>query len=338
MPQKTSLFSQYTLDYPNRDPDKISVYAVGWISIALLGLCVMFADIPAGVLLIVFFGLILTGIMLWKNPDVFDIKRKQNIPWMIAAYSLLYISTVTFAYFHWQDGQQRSLSACIISAVLISLLLFYILYRWQRKVSTEDALKHLQKEQNQSFSSLQEKIEKTTEDSLKQIQEKQEQFEKSTGDSLEQIHAKTEQSVSSLQVLQEQFAKSAEELKQKLHPDIKYADFDKWKTIPDSVDRILEVLEDEFYYSKTELKKLSRDTIRINIQTRLKENHAEQRKANNAHFYRTIDIAAEAAKEFSNLSATTILAELNLVASPGDNLQRAKKQKVQRSSEDFDKK
>ena len=52
--EKTSLgemisgwFSQYTLDYPNRDPDKISVYAVGWISIALLGLCVMFADIPA---------------------------------------------------------------------------------------------------------------------------------------------------------------------------------------------------------------------------------------------------------------------------------------------------
>ena len=231
-------FSQYTLDYPNRDPDKISFYVVGWISIALLGMCVMFADIAAGVLLIVFFGLILTGIMLWKNPEVFNIKKKQNIPWMMSAYSLLYLSSVTFACFHWHDGQQRSLAMCIISAMLISLLLFYILYRWQRKGSIEDSLRQLQEEQNQSFSSL-----------------------------------------------QEQFVKSTEELKQKLHPDIKYEDFDQWATIPDSVDRILEVLEEEFYYSKTELKKLSRDTIRINIQTRLKENHVEYKKANNAHFY-----------------------------------------------------
>ena len=103
MPQKTSWFSQYTLDYPNRDPDKISFYVVGWISIALLGMCVMFADIAAGVLLIVFFGLILTGIMLWKNPEVFNIKKKQNIPWMMSAYSLLYLSSVTFACFHWYD-------------------------------------------------------------------------------------------------------------------------------------------------------------------------------------------------------------------------------------------
>ena len=223
MPQKTSWFSQYTLDYPNRDPDKISFYVVGWISIALLGMCVMFADIAAGVLLIVFFGLILTGIMLWKNPEVFNIKKKQNIPWMMSAYSLLYLSSVTFACFHWHDGQQRSLAMCIISAMLISLLLFYILYHWQRKGSMED--------------------------SLKQIQEKQEQFEKTTGNSLEQLHAKTEQSVSSMQDLREQVTKSTEELKQKLHPDIKYEDFDQWATIPDSVDRILEVLEEEFYYT-----------------------------------------------------------------------------------------
>ena len=335
MPQKTSLFSQYTLDYPNRDPDKISVYAVGWISIALLGLCVMFADIPAGVLLIVFFGLILTSIMLWKNPDVFDIKRKQNIPWMIAAYSLLYLSTVTFAYFHWQDGQQRSLSACIISAVLISLLLFYILYRWQRKVSTEDALKHLQKEQNQSFSSLQEKIEKTTEDSLKQIQEKQEQFEKTTGNSLEQLHAKTEQSVSSLQVLQEQFAKSAEELKQKIHPDSKFAELDLWATVPDCVSRILEILFEDGFLTRKQIEKISRNTIRINLQNRLRESHAEVRHASNANFYKTIDIATEAVKEFPELQIATLLAELNLIASPGNALKRAKKSPVQRTSEDF---
>ncbi len=288
MPQKTSWFSQYTLDYPNRDPDKISVYVVGWISIALLGLCVMFADIPAGVLLIVFFGLILTGIMLWKNPEVFKISPVRKVPWIISAYALTYIPALAFALLYWMERKWICLSACIISALLISLLLFYILYRWQRKASMEDSLKQLEMKQDQSFSSLQEKIERSTED-----------------------------------------------LKQKLHPDIKYEDFDKWVTIPDSVDWILNVLKEEFYYSKTELNKLSRDTIRINIQTRLKENHVEYKKANNAHFYRTIDIAAEMTPIFPQLPATTISAELNHIASPGNNLQRAKKLKVQRTSEDF---
>ena len=288
MPQKTSWFSQYTLDYPNRDPDKISVYVVGWISIALLGLCVMFADIPAGVLLIVFFGLILTGIMLWKNPEVFKISPVRKVPWIISAYALTYIPALAFALLYWMERKWICLSACIISALLISLLLFYILYRWQRKASMEDSLKQLEMKQDQSFSSLQEKIERSTED-----------------------------------------------LKQKLHPDIKYEDFDQWATIPDSVDWILKVLKEEFYYSKTELKKLSRDTIRINIQTRLKENHVEYKKANNAHFYRTIDIAAEMTPIFPQLPATTISAELNHIASPGNNLQRAKKLKVQRTSEDF---
>lgn len=288
MPQKTSWFSQYTLDYPNRDPDKISVYVVGWISIALLGLCVMFADIPAGVLLIVFFGLILTGIMLWKNPEVFKISPVRKVPWIISAYALTYIPALAFALLYWMERKWICLSACIISALLISLLLFYILYRWQRKASMEDSLKQLEMKQDQSFSSLQEKIERSTED-----------------------------------------------LKQKLHPDIKYEDFDKWATIPDSVDWILNVLKEEFYYSKTELNKLSRDTIRINIQTRLKENHVEYKKANNAHFYRTIDIAAEMTPIFPQLPATTISAELNHIASPGNNLQRAKKLKVQRTSEDF---
>ena len=288
MPQKTSWFSQYTLDYPNRDPDKISVYAVGWISIALLGLCVMFADIPAGVLLIVFFGLILTGVMLWKNPEVFKISPVRKVPWIISAYALTYIPALAFALLYWMERKWICLSACIISALLISLLLFYILYRWQRKASMEDSLKQLEMKQDQSFSSLQEKIERSTED-----------------------------------------------LKQKLHPDIKYEDFDKWATIPDSVDWILNVLKEEFYYSKTELNKLSRDTIRINIQTRLKENHVEYKKANNAHFYRTIDIAAEMTPIFPQLPATSISAELNHIASPGNNLQRAKKLKVQRTSEDF---
>ena len=335
MPQKTSWFSQYTLDYPNRDPDKISVYAVGWISIALLGLCVMFADIPAGVLLIVLFGLILTGVMLWKNPEVVKITPVRKVPWIISAYALTYIPALAFAHLYWMERKWIYLAACIISAVLISLLLFYILYRWQRKVSTEDALKHLQKEQNQSFSSLQEKIEKTTEDSLKQIQEKQEQFEKTTGNSLEQLHAKTEQSVSSLQVLQEQFAKSAEELKQKIHPDSKFAELDLWATVPDCVTRILEILVEDGFLTRKQIEKISRNTIRINLQNRLRESHAEVRHASNANFYKTIDIATEAVKEFPELQIATLLAELNLIASPGNALKRAKKSPVQRTSEDF---
>ena len=149
MPQKTSWFSQYTLDYPNRDPDKISVYAVGWISIALLGLCVMFADIPAGVLLIVFFGLILTGIMLWKNPEVFKISPVRKVPWIISAYALTYIPALAFALLYWMERKWIYLSACIISALLISLLLFYILYRWQRKASMEDSLQQIQEKQEQ---------------------------------------------------------------------------------------------------------------------------------------------------------------------------------------------
>ena len=296
--EKTSLremtsgwFSQYTLDYPNRDSDKISVYAVGWICIALLGLCVMFADIPAGVLLIVLFGLILTGVMLWKNPEVFKIAPIRKVPWIISAYALTYIPALAFAHLYWLERKRIYLAACIISAALVSLLLFYILYRWQRKGSTEDSLKQLEMKQDRSFSSLQEKIEKSTED-----------------------------------------------LKQKLHPDIKYAELDRWATVPDSIGRIMEVLEDEGYYSRRALAKMSPDTLRIKIQKRLKESHAEEKRANNANFYKTIDIAAEAAKEFPELPAATILAELNLIASPGDNLQRAKKQKLQRSSEDSGKK
>ena len=302
-------FSQYTLDYPNRDPDKISVYAVGWISIALLGLCVMFADIPAGVLLIVFFGLILTGVMLWKNPEVFKIAPIRKVPWIISAYALTYIPALAFVHLYWMERKWIYLAACIISAVLISLLLFYILYRWQRKASMED--------------------------SLKQLEIKQEQFEKTTGNSLEQLHAKTEQSVSSLQVLQEQFAKSAEELKQKIHPDSKFAELDLWATVPDCVTRILEILVEDGFLTRKQIEKISRNTIRINLQNRLRESHAEVRHASNANFYKTIDIATEAVKEFPELQIATLLAELNLIASPGNALKRAKKSPVQRTSEDF---
>ena len=79
---------------------------------------------------------------------------------------------------------------------------------------------------------------------------------------------------------------------------------------------------------------MSWDTIRIKLQKLLKESNAEKRLANNAHFYRTIDIVAEAAKEFPEIPGNAILSELNLIASPGDNLQRAKKTRFQRRSED----
>ena len=117
MQKKQSWYSQYTLEYPNRDPDKISAYAVGWTSIALLGACVMFADIPAGVLLIVLLGLILTGVMLWKNPERFKIKSVRKIPWILAAFALPYLSTLIFACLYWRTGERLSVIMCIISAL-----------------------------------------------------------------------------------------------------------------------------------------------------------------------------------------------------------------------------
>ena len=291
MQKKQSWYSQYTLEYPNRDPDKISAYAVGWTSIALLGACVMFADIPSGILLIVFLGLILTGIMLGKNPERFKIRSVRKIPWILAAFALPYLSTLTFAWLYWHNGGRLSLIMCIISTVLVSMLLFYIFYRWQQRGPAEESLRQLQERQDQAFSSLSEKIERSTED-----------------------------------------------LKQKLHPDVKYAEIDKWATVPDSIALIKELLIEEDYHSWKELEKMSWDTIRIKLQKRLKESNAEKRLANNAHFYRTIDIVAEAAKEFPEIPGNAILSELNLIASPGDNLQRARKTRFQRRSEDPGKK
>ena len=291
MEKKQSWYSQYTLEYPNRDPDKISAYAVGWTSIALLGVCVMFADIPAGVLLIVFLGLILTGVMLGKNPERFKIRSVRKIPWILAAFALPYLSTLAFAWLYWLHGERLSLIMCIISTVLVSMLLFYIFYRWQQRGPAEESLRQFQERQDQAFSSLNEKIERSTED-----------------------------------------------LKQKLHPDVKYSEMDKWATVPDSITLIKDLLIEEGYHSRKALEKMSWDTIRIKLQKRLKESNAEKRLANNAHFYRTIDIVAEAAKEFPEIPGNAILAELNLIASPGDNLQRARKTRFQRRSEDPGKK
>ena len=291
MEKKQFWFSQYTLVYPNRDPDKISAYAVGWTSIALFGTCVMIIDIPTGILLMVFLGLILSGAMLRKNPESFKIREVRKIPWIITAFALPYLSTLSFACLYWHNGGRLSVIMCVISALLVSILLFYIFYRWQRRGSTEESVRQLQMRQDQAFSSLSEKIEQ-----------------------------------------------SAEDLKQKLHPDVKYAEIDKWATVPDSIALIKDLLIEEGFYSRRGLEKQSWDTIRIKIQKRLKESNAERKLANNANFYRTIDIAAEAAREFPELPGNAILSELNLIASPGDNLQRAKKTRFQRSSEDPGKK
>ena len=291
MEKKQSWYSQYTLVYPNRDPDKISAYAVGWTSIALFGACVMIIDIPTGILLMVLSGLILTGVMLRKNPESFKIREVRKIPWIITAFALPYLSTLACAWMYWLHGERLSLIMCVISALLVSILLFYIFYGWQRRGSTEESVRQLQMRQEQAFSSLSEKIEQ-----------------------------------------------SAEDLKQKLHPDAKYAEMDKWATVPDSIALVKDLLVEEGFYSRKGLEKQSWDTIRIKIQKRLKESNAEKRLANNANFYRTIDIVAEAAKEFPELPGNAILAELNLMASPGDNLQRAKKARFQRRSEDSEKK
>ena len=299
MPHKTSWFSQYTLDYPNRDPDKISFYAVGWISIALLGMCVMFADIPAGVLLIVFFGLILTGIMLWKNPEVFKISPVRKVPWIISAYALTYIPALAFALLYWMERKWIYLSACIISALLISLLLFYILYRWQRKASMED--------------------------SIKQIQEKQEQFEKTTGNSLEQLHAKTDRSYSSLLDLHTQLGETAEELKKKIQPDTRHAEFNKWGTVPNCLKKVLKILVEDGYRTQKQVDSLSFDTIRINIQKRLRDKNAEKKRDKHADFYKIVDIAEEVSNEFPELQKTMLLAELDRIASPENDLQLHKK-------------
>ena len=117
MEKKQGWYSQYTLEYPNHDPDKISAYAVGWTSIALLGACVMIIDIPTGILLMVLSGLILTGVMLRKNPEIFKIREVRKIPWIITAFALPYLSTLACAWMYWLHGERLSLIMCVISAV-----------------------------------------------------------------------------------------------------------------------------------------------------------------------------------------------------------------------------
>ena len=286
--EKTSLgemisgwFSQYTLDYPNRDPDKISVYAVGWISIALLGLCVMFADIPARVLLIVLFGLILTGVMLWKNPATFKIKNLRHIPWLMVSFATTYIPTLGLALLNWQQPNWKILAVCILYTVLVSCLISYIFYRWQKNNLTED--------------------------------------------SLSQLHEKADRSYSSLLDLHTQLGETAEELKKKIQPDTRYAEFNRWGTVPNCLKKVLKILVEDGYRTQKQVDSLSFDTIRINIQKRLRDKNAEKKRDKHADFYKIVDIAEEVSNEFPELQKTMLLAELDRIASPENDLQLHKK-------------
>ncbi len=289
---KQTWFRCYTFDYSNRDPDKISAYAVGWITIAVLGLCVMFADIAAGVLLTVVLGLILTGIMFRKNPVVFKIKNISNIPWIMASFAAIYIPTLGLALLNWQQPNWKILAVCILYTVLVSCLIFYISYRWQKNDLTEDSLSRLHEKSDRSFSVIQ-------------------NFQEQTQNQIEE--------------LQEQIGKSTEELKQKIQPDTRYAEFDKWATVPACLKRVFDILVEDGYRTQKQVDSLSHDTIRINIQKRLRDKNVEKKHNKHADFYKIVDIANEVPNVFPELQKTMLLAELDRIASPENDLQRVKR-------------
>ena len=163
------------------------------------------------------------------------------------------------------------------------------------------------------------------EDSIKQIKEKQEQFEKTTGNSLEQLHAKTDRSYSSLLDLHTQLGETAEELKKKIQPDTRHAEFNKWGTVPNCLKKVLKILVEDGYRTQKQVDSLSFDTIRINIQKRLRDKNAEKKRDKHADFYKIVDIAEEVSNEFPELQKTMLLAELDRIASPENDLQLHKK-------------
>ena len=200
---------------------------------------------------------------------------------MMASFAATYIPTLGLALLNWQQPNWKILTVCIIYTVLVSCLIFYISYRWQKNDLTED--------------------------------------------SLSRQHEKTDRSYSSLLDLHTQLGETAKELKQKIQPDTRYAEFDKWATVPDCLKKVLEILVEDRYRTQKQVDAMPQETIRINIQKRLRDKKAEKKRAKNADFYKVIDIAAETAKEFPELQPDTLLAELKLIASPENDLQRAKR-------------
>ncbi|MGN0871548.1 MAG: hypothetical protein ACI4UV_10215 [Victivallales bacterium] len=96
--------------------------------------------------------------------------------------------------------------------------------------------------------------------------------------------------------------------------------------MPDCVNKILDMLEEDGYLGQKGRAGFPFDTVRINIQKRLKERNAEVLRSCNANFYQTMDIAYEATKETGKYARASFLAEFNQIASPRHDLKRVKKQ------------
>lgn len=104
-----------------------------------------------------------------------------------------------------------------------------------------------------------------------------------------------------------------------------YEDVDKWATVPDCVEIMVDMLEEDSLLGNQE--NFSPASARGNIQKHLRERGIEPLHASNADFYKTIDIASEAARELKKYTAGQFLKEFNVIASPRDNLRRATKNK-----------
>lgn len=106
-----------------------------------------------------------------------------------------------------------------------------------------------------------------------------------------------------------------------------YSDVDHWATVPDCVEIMLDMLREDSLPGREKSKKISSDAVRVNIQKRLREAQVESRRSANADFYKTIDIAAESVREYNRYTTEQYLKEFNVIASPHNNLRRARKKR-----------
>lgn len=320
--KKFPLFEYYTLRFPNDSPDKISAYVVGWVCIAFFGLCIALWDIPAAILTVVFLGIILTGVMLRVNFRTFQLKNPRSVPFLLLAHSLAFIPSVAFALLYWRTADWRCLTGCAISALLASILLGYCYYCWQKRTPIRDSLNQLHGKADQSLQNSQVLLETGHE-----LQNTMNSGFKSVHMSLEQQASVTDLSLKSLgNQLADTAGQVTRDLKQHIRPENISQELALWATVPDCVNKILDMLEEDGYLGHKGRAGFPFDTVRINIQKRLKERNAEVVRCCNANFYQTMDIANEAAKETDKYTSASFLAEFNQIASPRHDLKRVKKQ------------
>ena len=320
--KKFPLFEYYTFRFPNNSPDKLSVYVLGWFCIALFGLCIALWDVPAAILVVVFLGLILTGVMLRVNFRTFQLKNPRSVPFLLLGHSLAFLPSIAFAVLYWQSADWRCLAGCGISALLVSLLLGYCYYRWQKRAPIRDSLNQLHEKTDQSLQNSQ------------VLLETGHALQSTINSGFKGVHMSLEQQASvtdlSLKSLGNQLADTAgqvtRDLKQHIRPEHISQELDHWATVPDCVNKILDMLEEDGYLGHKGRAGFPFDTVRINIQKRLKERNAEVLRSCNANFYQTMDIASEAAKETGKYTRASFLAEFNQIASPRHDLKRMKKQ------------